>query len=133
MRGLRLPLISCASICLASAQSAGTMVSACKQVTTAKTSDRVTLLPQDFNSGLCWGAFGAFEQFAKASNGAKGQYQPALGICVPENTPRSRLIAVFAEFAKRHPDRNQEDFYPVARDALKAAFPCRARSLRNKL
>ncbi len=108
------------------------MVSACKLITTAKTSDRVLMVPQDYNSGLCWGAFGALEQIVKTPTGSKWVPQAILGVCVPENTPRSRLIAAFTDFAKAHPERSQEDFYPVARDALKAAFACQAGTVKGK-
>jgi Rap1a immunity proteins len=117
---------------MACAQSAGEMVSACKQVSVAKTNERVTMLPRDFDSGLCWGAFGALEQFVKTSDEAKRPPQPASGICVPENVARSRLIAAFSDFLKTHPERNQEEFYPVARDALKVAFPCQAGLVRSR-
>jgi DNA-binding transcriptional LysR family regulator len=90
------------------------------------------MLPRDFDSGVCWGVFGALEQFVKTSDHAKRAPQPASGICVPENVARSRLIAALRDFLKTHPERNQEEFYPVARDALKAAFPCQAGLVRGR-
>lgn len=132
MRILRLLVASCYCVCMTCAQSAGEMVSACTQVSAAKTNERVMMLPRDFDSGLCWGAFGALEQSVKTSNDAKRPPQPASEICVPENVVRSRLIAAFRDFLKTHPERNQEEFYPVARDALKAAFPCQPALVRGK-
>jgi hypothetical protein len=114
------------------AQSAGEMASACKQISAAKANERVTMLPHDFDSGLCWGAFGVLEQFVKTSNEAKRLPQPPSGICVAESVGRSRLIVAFSDFLKTHPERNQEEYYPVARDALKAAFPCQAGLVRGE-
>jgi hypothetical protein len=45
---------------------------------------------------------------------------------------RSRLIAAFSDFLKPHPERNQGEFYPVARDALKTVFPCQAGLVRGR-
>ncbi len=89
-------------------------------------SERLTVLPRDFESGVCWGAFGALDQFIKATNAEK-RLQPALRICVPPNTTRYRLIAAFSQFVKARPDRGPDEFYPVARDALQAAFSCQTR------
>jgi hypothetical protein len=104
------------------AQSAGAMASSCKQVVKAAVNQRITVLPRDFDSGMCWGAFVTVEQSVKPAAATKTQ--PAPGVCIPENTGRTRLIAAFIDFATSHPERAQEDFYLVARDALKAAFPC---------
>ena len=131
MRVLRLLVVCCCCVYVTYAQSVGEMVSACKQISVAKTNERVTMLPRDFDSGVCWGAFGALEQFVRTSDEAKRPPQAVSGICVPENVARSRLIAAFSDFLKTHPERNQEEFYPVARDALKAAFPCQAGLVRG--
>ncbi len=123
----------CFCVCTAYAQSAGSMVSACKQIATAKANDRVTLLPQSFDAGLCWGAFGVLEQLTKLSGTTKRATTTPAAICIPEDTPRFRLIAAFTEFMKRHPNRNEENFYPVARESLRSAFPCQAEPARGKL
>ena len=132
MRALHLLVASCGCVYMTYAQSADEVLSACKLISVMKTNERVTMLPHDFDSGLCWGAFGALEQFVKISDQAKRALQPASGICVPGNVARSRLIAAFRDFLKTHPERNQEQFYPVSRDALKAAFPCQARLARGR-
>ena len=132
MRVLRMLVASCCCVYMTYALSAGEVVSTCKQISVMKTNERVTMLPRDFDSGVCWGVFGVLEQFVKTSDEAKRPPQPASGICVPENVARSRLIAAFSDFLKTHPERNQEEFYPVARDALKAAFPCQAGLVRGR-
>ncbi len=129
---LRLIFMCCCCTCIISAQSAGEMLSACKQISSAKTNERVTMLPRDFDSGLCWGAFGTLEQFVKTPTSSKRSVQRISAICLPEDATRVRLIAVVAEFLKTHPERNQEQFYPVAFDALQAAFPCQPGSVRGK-
>jgi hypothetical protein len=128
----RFLVASCCCACLAEAESVEKMLAACKQVATSSSNVRITVLPQDFDSGLCWGAFGVLEQFVKALNGTKVPSQLGSGICVPDNTARSRLINAFVEFVKAHPDRGQQEFYPAARDALTAAFPCRAGAIPSK-
>ena len=132
MRALQLLVASCGCVYMTYAQSAAELVSACKLISVMKTNERVTMLPRDFDSGLCWGVFGALEQFVKTSDQAKRPLQPASGICVPESVARSRLIGAFRDFLKTHPERNQEQFYPVSKDALKAAFPCQARLVRGR-
>ena len=114
------------------AQSAGEVASACKQISAAKANERVTMLAQDFDSGLCWGAFGVLEQSVKTYNKDKRPPQPLSGTCVPESVARSRLIAAFSDFLRAHPERGQEEFYRVAQDALKAAYPCHAGLVRGE-
>lgn len=125
---LRLLAGVCVCAALACAETTEKLLAACKQIAATKTNERIAVMPQDFDSGLCWGSFSVLEQMLKPAEAAKSRPQQATAaICAPENEPRARLIAAFAAFAKSHPERSQEDFLPVAQDALKAAFPCAAR------
>jgi len=47
-----------------------------------------------------------------------------LRACVPRDSTRTQLIAIFVRFAQKHPERYQEDFVFVTLSALKSAFPC---------
>ncbi len=129
MRVVRLLFASWCGVCLICAQSAGEMVSACGRIASLKAKERLTILPNDFESGVCWGAFAILRQSIETLNAA--QRQSSSGACLRDDLPRARLIAAFTDFVKARPERSQEDFYPVARDALKAAFPCPAGSNRQ--
>ena len=106
--------------------SAERMLSACRDVAAARITDGGIVMPKDFDSGLCWGAFGVLQTVISIVhvNEEDKTYSRVLGVCVPSDATRSQLIAIFVEFAKRNPQRYHEDFYFVTKDALKAAFPC---------
>ena len=123
MRGLPVLIFGlCCCSGMTRAQSVSEMMAACKQVSGAKANERVTMLPRDFDSGLCWGAFATLEQHVKAQSESKRQ--PGNGACVAKDAARASLIAAVNAFLKAHPERGQEEFYRVALDALKASFPC---------
>lgn len=96
------------------------MFSSCKPLTDAQIKGDTVVLPPGFESGMCWGAFSALQRLiVKAYDG-----QPIFRVCAP---PKSTRIQLFVEYARRNPQRLHEDFFDVAVDALRAAFPCQAR------
>ena len=106
-----------------SAESTAEMVSACKALAGADvTGDKVTI-PQDFASGLCWGAFSSLQHVVRTYTGE----QPIFRVCAPPKSTRSQFIAVFVEYARRNPQRLHEDFLDVVLDSLRRAFPCPSR------
>ncbi len=122
MREILMLLFSFWLVGPAYAQTAEKLASTCKNVV-AKGNARITVLPQDFDSGLCWGAFAVVEQSLRPSGPPQKQ---GPGICIPENSPRVRLISTFNEYLTNHPDRKGEEFYVVLRDALRMALACSA-------
>jgi len=96
------------------------MVSACKGVVEAtQLGDKTIKLPQDFDTGLCWGAFAALQYAINIYT-----QEMMFGVCAPEKSTRSQLIAIFVEYAKKHPERYHEDSFLVAINALHDVFPC---------
>lgn len=107
------------------AETAEEMLSACRPIVEAKVSgDRISL-PQTFDAGLCWGAFGSLQQVLILfdENG-----KPALHACVSGNATRTELIAIFVRYVETHPKVYPENFALVAVNAMIKAFPCKSAS-----
>ena len=110
------------SASLAYAESAAEMLSACKTLADVRVQGDTVQMPQDYESGLCWGAFSVIQRII---------YQPTAvgrgrlyGVCAPVESKRSQLIAIFVEYMRRNPKRLHEDSFTVAREALAESFPC---------
>ncbi|MDB5973708.1 MAG: hypothetical protein JWR07_468 [Nevskia sp.] len=101
---------------------AGQMLSACKAVPTAQAAAGTEVrLPTDFYTGYCWGAFSSL-QSATTSKDWRGRQQ--YDACVPPQTTKMQLIAAFTRYAGNHPEQMEKDYFGVALDAFKDAFPC---------
>jgi Rap1a immunity proteins len=110
-----------APIC-ARADSAEEMVSNCRDVAAAKVlSDGTVMVPQDFDSGMCWGAFTSFN---KATHIVDEKRKPFFGICYPPDVSISQEIKVFLAYVDKHPEKLNEDYFFVALTANREAFPC---------
>ena len=97
------------------------MASSCKRVTEGiRDGERVTLR-NNFETGNCWGAFGVIE--ATTTLSLKGETKRLFRICSPKGSTRTQYIAIFMAFLKRNPRKLNEDFWIVALDALREAFP----------
>ncbi len=114
-----------ASIC--KAETVEEMVSNCHSVVNAPVSNDQVMIREDRASGICWGAFLVFQQMIMIVDypSDKHPLHPFFKVCAPEESTRTQLIAVFYEYAKKHPERYHEDFFFVALDAERAAFPCK--------
>jgi hypothetical protein len=116
-----------ATLCLWSSpafgETAEEMASACRIVAAAKVVDGQVALPQDFDSGVCWGAFATLEKAVSVIVGSQSNV-PTFGACTPETSTRTQLIAIFVEYTRRHPERLHESFFNIAIDSLRTAFPC---------
>jgi hypothetical protein len=120
---MRLVLLFLIAACpLALAESAEEMLSACEKITESKVKDGKVSLPQDFDSGRCWGAFGVLQGLS-ALQTTDGN-RPFFHVCAPENSSRTQYVAIFVEYVKRNPRRFNDEFWVVALDALRAAFQC---------
>lgn len=104
------------------------MVSACRGVADADVrSDGSVQLSDTMNSGLCWGFFSVFPVVLRATYNAHygaSQTYP-FRVCVTGGVSVNQLIAVFLDYARRHPERYVQDAFIVELDAMKEAFPCR--------
>jgi len=103
------------------------MLSACKKLAddTRVLDDGKILMPTDFESGKCWGAFATYQSMISLTT-LDGKTR-VLGVCAPANSTRTQIIAIFVEYARRNPRRLNEDFILVALDALRDAFLCTSR------
>ncbi len=105
------------------AQTANEMLSACKEINEAKLmSGGQVLMPTDFETGMCWGAFGAVQHFFNFR--FVGEENPALNNCLPEDSTRLQLIKIFYKFGLEHPERLHEKWGFVAFSALYENFKC---------
>jgi hypothetical protein len=109
------------------AETAEEMLSACRPVMNAKVSDGKINLPPDFESGACWGAFGAIQDLLTAINAITKK--PMFGVCMPESTTRTQIIAIFVRYAEKHPEKYNERFVWVAEAGIREVFPCPASKL----
>lgn len=104
------------------AETAGEMLSQCRQVTEAPQSDGKIQVPQTYNAGRCWGAFAIIQQAFHIATDYKNQ--PIFHVCLPPKSSRSQLIAVFVPYLDQNPQRRREDAFVVTMDAFYAVFPC---------
>jgi hypothetical protein len=117
MRNIWIVLLACLIVTAAlRAESAEEMASNCKDIPSAAIADGKIAIPQDFNSGVCWGAFASLQAAIRF---------PFYDICAPENSTRSQLIQVFLAYMRQHPEKLNEDFFLAIYGATRQAFPCR--------
>jgi len=109
-----------------SAETAERMISACKNIADAKVvGDSEVAFTKNFDTGLCWGAFGSFQKaITYASDTDKERF---FGVCAPADSTRTQLIQIFIAYAKRHPEELNKEFFDVALEATIEAFHCRGR------
>ena len=104
------------------AESTEEMLSSCRRLAEANVANTEVELPQDFETGRCWGAFAVIQKVTALV--IAPSKQPALLVCSPSESTRTQYIAIFVEYTKRNPRRLNEDFFFVALTALREAFPC---------
>src|SRR4030095_9394417 len=107
------------------AQSVQFMLSACRSITTAEITEGKVNLPQDFRSGMCWGAFTVLQEVARHTYDENHTFYRA---CLPPESTRTQMIAVFVAYAEKNPQRLHEDFVEFALHSLKESFPCKGES-----
>jgi hypothetical protein len=105
-------------------QSAEEMASNCKGIVDAKIVNDQIAVPSDFQSGVCWGAFGTIQTIVTIVPRSFPQNGPLFEVCLPHEGTRSQLIRIFMAYTERHPERLHEDYFFIATTALKQAFPC---------
>jgi hypothetical protein len=109
------------SVNIAFAESTQEMLSACRDIPKAEIPNAKTVrLPQNFNTGMCWGAFAVLENGCMLIVDNK----PFLGVCLPTESTRTQLISVFVNYAEKNPQRLHEPFFIIAIDSLREAFKC---------
>jgi hypothetical protein len=104
-----------------SCETAEEMLSACRPITQAKISNGTINLPQDFESGTCWGAFGMLQSvlFLQEPDG-----QRTLHSCPSSDVTRTELIAIFVKYITEHPEDYSKGFQLVALNSVLTVYPC---------
>jgi hypothetical protein len=103
-------------------ESAQEMLSHCRTIISADMQSDGRIYPAlNFDSGMCWGGFSALQTATKYTDGDG----PLFDTCIPAESNRTQLVAVFANFANRHPEKLHERWLTVALEALIEAFPCK--------
>ena len=123
---MRIVLVCClllASGRVFALESAQEYLSACKDIANAKVTEERVFFAPSFESGQCWGAFGAIQKTVAYADRATNL--PYFLVCAPPETTLSQFVAIFVAYAQRHPERLHESYYEVAMDSLREAFPCR--------
>jgi hypothetical protein len=108
--------------CGCHAETTEEMVSSCRAISTAKVTGEQVELPQDFESGVCWGAFASLQHAIMIVG--QNTASPFLGVCAGPAITRTQLIQIFFVYATAHPEKYQDDYFLVALAALHKAFPC---------
>jgi hypothetical protein len=109
---------------LSKAETVEEMLSACRSIAEAKVSGGEVFYVPTHENGLCWGAFAVIQRLINLVYPVYSD-NPIFGVCAPEHSKRTQLIAIFVLYAKNHPERYSEDFADVALIALREAFPCK--------
>ena len=97
------------------------LLSACRPIAEADVTGDYVRFPQTYNTGYCWGVFTGIQKIIVHVDKRK---EKIYGVCAPPESTLSQLIAVFTAYAKKNPQRLHEDYFKVALDSLRDAFPC---------
>lgn len=103
------------------AQTAQLLLSSCRPVAQAEVTEQGIRFARNFETGLCWGAFGMLQSAINLYDGRRGT---VLAVCAPEESTRSQLVQVFVRFAEANPARLHEDGNQLAIESLQLAYPC---------
>jgi Rap1a immunity proteins len=104
------------------AQTAEEMASDCKEVAEASIINGQVMVPTDFESGVCWGAFASFNT---ATHFVGNDMMLLFRICYPRDVTRSQEIKIFLAYAGKHPEELNKEYFVVALTANREAFPCK--------
>jgi hypothetical protein len=109
---------------VALASSAQELLSGCRPIAKADVSGEGVRFQQTYQSGVCWGTFGAIQKVISHIDETR---RPIYGVCAPSAGTLSQLVAVFVSYAERNPQRLHEDGFDIALESLQVAFPCKSR------
>lgn len=105
----------------AKAETTEQMLSACSPVANARVSGEAATFLQNFDTGLCWGAFSVIQSNIVHIDGdGKRLYE----VCAPSESTLTQLVSIFSVYAKNNPHKMHQDFFSVALESLQKAFPC---------
>lgn len=108
----------------AHATSAQEMLSDCRSLAKAPVSDGKVQFAPTFATGRCWGSFLSIQRFTGLRDTNGKLILPA--ICVPPEIMLTQLVSVFVVYAEKNPQLLHQDYFVVAMNSLRQAFPCPA-------
>ena len=109
----------------ARAETAAEMLTGCRLVAKAATSDGSVRLPNNPAVHVCWGALSVLQEFSRWV--VEGRALPLFSPCIPAKLPRTQWAAVFVAYADKNPGRRNDEFAHVTLNAMAEEFPCRDR------
>jgi hypothetical protein len=104
------------------AETVGEMLSNCRPIASAVTEGDMIRYHTTLETQTCWGAFITLQKILIYTDDAK---RPFLRACVPPESRRGQLIAVFVDYATKNPQLWHRDFVEVAVVSMQLAFPCK--------
>ena len=104
------------------------MISTCRGIADIKIGNTGDVRMRDnADNGICWGFFSTFPIVISATYNmhyGTGRDFPWRVCLNGRGVTINQVIAVFMDYAKRHPERYTEDAFIVGMRAMQAAFPC---------
>ena len=79
-------------------------------------------LPERADVQRCWGYMAAVQDFSVLADNETGKH--LLGSCPGPNTKLTKLIRVFIDYARTHPQELHERASVLVYNAMVSAFPC---------
>src|SRR5206468_3953583 len=103
-----------AEICIpsvASSETTAAVLASCGLLNASNVEGSEVVIPQDFASGTCWGAFAVLQ---RAIVKAVDYTSTVFDVCAPLESRRTQLIRIFVDYARRNPKRLHDDFFDTA-------------------
>ena len=94
---------------------------ACTSVLQAELEGKSDTLKQDYNTGVCLGAFSTIKEVIKLEDNENNKI---FNICSPSEITRNQLISVFVNYAQKNPKQLPVNYFTVAMKSLLKAFSC---------
>lgn len=82
------------------------------------------IVDQMSGADKCLGAFLVVQKVSTLVYEEDGRYRRMFNVCTPEYSTLLQLVKVYVSYVDDNPRKLHEDFFFVALDALREAFPC---------
>lgn len=106
-------------------ENAGEMADNCRPILSATSTEPGNLFVLDKNM-KCWGAFSYVQWiYAVVVDKKAPALTPAIGACLPQESSRKQLIAIFVSYVDKHPELMHRHYAEMTTRAFQEVFPCR--------
>lgn len=72
----------------------------------------------------CFGAFLVIQRVSSLVHEEEGGYRSMFNVCPPEESTLMQLVRIHVNYVNDNPRRLHDDFFFVALDGIREAFPC---------